>query len=134
MYVLSMRPPEDGDTQQKWYSAMALKHFTRIPFQVSDTSPTCALVNNEGYRSDAYDAFEKHLLDRGHPYTTRKRYGEAVARFLDYLTERGAFGTIVTNAILNAAVDEYPGFLKLASRHPDPVLAKYADAIGFTAD
>jgi integrase len=110
---------------------MALKHFTRIQFPASNSAPTCTLIDVDGQRVDAYDTFEAHLVERGHAYTTRKRYGEAVARFLDYLTERGVFGNEVSNSLLNVAVSQYPGFLRIATAHPDPGLSCYAQDIGF---
>jgi integrase len=56
-------------------------------------------------------AFEELMLRNGYALATRKRYGEAAARFLDYLIELEALGVAVSQDHLNRIIGVYPAFL-----------------------
>jgi integrase len=110
---------------------MTLAHYSRIPLPPSNSSPTGYLIRDDEHQVEAYSAFEALLISKGYAFSTRKRYSEAVARFLDYLTECGAFNTAVTAAELDKAVENYPSFLDHPEDHQDGKLQSYARKIGF---
>lgn len=63
------------------------------------------LEDLEGREIFAYSYFCKKTLDR--PLTTRKRYAEVVAHFIDYLIASRAFGVFATKTHINAVLDAY---------------------------
>jgi len=88
---------------------MSLRNVTRED-SVKHGKLTWLLRDAEGNPIGAYSHFCEKNLD--YSFTTRKRYAEVVARFIDYLIEAGAFGVPVTKRHLNAVIDAYPIFLR----------------------
>lgn len=71
---------------------------------------TWRLVTLDGTRVDAFDVFCARNAE--YAPTTRKRYAEAVARFLDYLFEAGVMAGPVAASHLNRVVDAFPLLLQ----------------------
>jgi len=101
------------------------------------------LIDPEGNYIDAFDQFSRHLILQHYPFTTRKRYSEACARFIDYLFELGMLAGDTDQWQLNQAVSHYPFLLRdgpncsvidfANNRGPEGKacnLSEYAKAIG----
>ncbi len=89
---------------------MALKNFVRTEI-ARQGKTSWRLSALDGSVVAAFDRFCEALLD--YPLATRKRYAEAVSRFLDYLAEAGVFGgTASTAKRLNEVIEAYPRFLR----------------------
>jgi integrase len=94
------------------------------------------LLHKNGTYIDGFDIFSKNLIEEGYAFTSRKRYAESGARFLDYLYEVGVLGGITTNDEINRAINQYPHFLRYGSQvkaiDPEQTeeLQNYAKEIG----
>src|SRR6266567_546985 len=92
---------------------VTLKHLTRTEVKDGYLGQTIhRLMNPDGNFMEAFDRFSKHLILQHYPFTTRKRYSEACARFIDYLFEVRVLGNETSNVRLNQAVALYPIFLR----------------------
>jgi len=69
------------------------------------------LIDANGDTVVAFELFCCELARKGFAYSTRKRYAEVVANFIDYLYEVGVFGESVTLRKLNEAINIYPSLL-----------------------
>lgn len=113
---------------------MSLKNITLIPTRDPGNLITWKLIDNEGEVIKAFDSFSQYLINSGFSDTTRKRYTEAAARFLDYSYELGIFGDAATEADINHAIDFYPVFLRdginTEALDKTKILQEYAKDIG----
>lgn len=89
---------------------MPLKNFHRTK-TTKFGRDTWKLTTIGGASVEAFDYYCETLID--HPLSTRKRYAEALSRFLDYLAEAGAFASNgVTPKHLNDIIEAYPLLLR----------------------
>lgn len=92
---------------------LMLKNVTRLTVENGCMGRTIdRLIDSEGNFIDAFDRFSRHLILQSYPFTTRKRYSESCARFIDYLFEVGVLGVDTTSCEINHAVALYPIFLR----------------------
>lgn len=68
------------------------------------------LETTDGTAIPAFARFCSKYLSN--PFATRKRYAEALSRFIDYLYETGALRAPISAAQLNAVVSAYPVLLR----------------------
>lgn len=87
----------------------ALVNVTRINMHRFG-KPSWALLDSDGREIQAYSVFCEKLLSR--PFTTQKRYAEAVSLFLDYMIEAGAFGITTSAWHINCVIEAYPLLLR----------------------
>jgi len=93
--------------------AMPLKNITRVIVENGYMSRTIhRLIDPDGNFIDAFDRFSRHLILQHYPFSTRKRYSEACARFIDYLFELGILGGDTDQWQMNQAVENYPFLLR----------------------
>lgn len=112
---------------------MALKNLTKIEI-VYQEKTSWRVVDDEGDYVAAFDIFCRNLIRKCLALATRKRYGEVVARFIDYLIEIKAFGQPLSSFQINEAIYGYllllqfgcdiPGCAKDASKQ----ISKLSDA------
>ena len=89
---------------------MALKNVTKISATHHGLS-SWSLIDDEGDHVLGFEYFVTNMAKQGFKFPTRKRYGEVVSKFIDYLYEVGAFTDGVTEGKLNTVIDMYPTIL-----------------------
>jgi integrase len=116
---------------------MSLVHTTRLEVENYHLGQTgYRLLDNKGNYIEGFDRFSKFLIEQGRSFYTRKRYSEAVSRFIDYLFEVKVLAHDATNVEINQAVNVYPILLRDGSNIKDAspekaiALKKYAEAVG----
>jgi len=92
-----------------------LKNVTRIK-TIQGGLETTALIDDLGMQIDAYTSYSKSLQRSGKSESTKIRYLNVVASFIDYLIEAKVFGVGAPKNKINEVIDFYPIFLKLGSK------------------
>ena len=113
---------------------MSLKHLTRLNAGGNAARPRWRLIGDDGYELEIYTAFDHFLDMQGYRGRSKKRYAEAVARFVDYLIECGVIGAPASPALISNAILNYPLFLRDGPRFDYaelPTLGRYAREIEF---
>jgi hypothetical protein len=83
-----------------------MKNFTRITTERHGYL-VARLIDEEGVFLAPFDAFMDSLTSKGYSQCTDRRYGFAVANFLDFLTEAGVFGQAASQKEILEVVDQY---------------------------
>ena len=91
-----------------------LKYVKRVK-TTSAGLETTVLIDDLGNPIDAYSSYAKHLQRIGKSESTKVRYLNVVASFIDYLIESEVFGVGASKKRINEVIDFYPTFLKLGS-------------------
>lgn len=85
-----------------------LKNITRIPCK-RDGVDSWELLDSEGIPINAFDFYSDQIKSKAK--TTRKRYSEVVAQFIDYLIEAKVFGFPASKSKINRVIDYYTTYL-----------------------
>ncbi len=105
---------------------MSLKNVTRIN-SFHHGKKSWSLIDDDGDCVLAFEYYAVNLANRGHPFTTRKRYAEVVSKFIDYLYEAGAFSAGVTQSKLNEVIQMYPIILEKGKEYDWVTFSKQAE-------
>lgn len=99
---------------------MSLKNFAKVKIERTDYS-TWKLYDLDGLEIFPYSDWCISTNDK-YSYTTRDKYTQVVAKFLDYLVEANIFGKVVTKLELKKSIENYKSLLQYGSNVNDPRL------------
>ena len=108
---------------------MALKNFSKIEIK-SNEKAYWKIYKLDGTEVIPFSAWCLFIQQK-YAYTTRDKYSQVVAKFLDYLVEANIFEEAVTRLELKEAVDNYKLLLHVGKSVSDSKLKKIALELDF---
>lgn len=110
---------------------MSLKNFSKIELNQNNKT-YWKLYKLDGEEVISFAEWNIAIQNK-YAYTTRDKYAQVVAKFLDYLVEANIFEQSVTKLELKESVDNYKLLLRTGKKVTNPLLKKIANELDFNS-
>ena len=108
---------------------MALKNFAKVEKQENGKS-YWSLYDVEGKSIISFEQWTKSIQDKC-AFTTRDKYSQVVAKFLDYLVEVEIFEKVITRLDFLKSIENYKKLLSVGKIIENNILKKIAEELDF---